>query len=107
MKERKELFFHEVLAKTRAGRIRWQPTANESAFCAIIPGYAVGLASAEVGGHKRIALTLAEFGQALLTVIGGDDVSQTEMDELYELVQTRTEEADAKVDSAIEALANL
>jgi hypothetical protein len=44
MKERKAAFFQEVLLKTRAGRIRWQQTANDSAFCAIIPGgYAAGL----------------------------------------------------------------
>jgi hypothetical protein len=34
-------------------------------------------------------------------------VSQAEMDDLFKLVQARTEEADSKVDSAIEALANL
>lgn len=108
MKERKEVFFHEVLSKTRAGRIRWQPTASESAFCAVIPGgYAVGLASATRDAVERIALTLVELGQPLLTVIGAEDVSQAEMDDLFRLVRARTEEADSKVDSAIEALANL
>ncbi|MGA3236419.1 MAG: hypothetical protein ABSG03_08965 [Bryobacteraceae bacterium] len=108
MKERKETFFREVLSKTSAGRIRWQPTANESAFCAIIPGgYAVGLASADIGGVKRLALTLVELGQTLLTVVSVSDVSQGEMDELFALVQAQTEQADSKVDTAIEALANL
>jgi hypothetical protein len=108
MKERKELLFQEVLSKTRAGRIRWQPTANESAFCAIIPGgYSIGLAADDAGGSKRIALALHELGQPLLTVIGGNDVSQRDMDELFELVQAKMEQADAKVDTAIEALASL
>jgi len=108
MKEQKEVFFQEVLSKTRAGRIRWQPTASESAFCATIPGgYAVGLASAEGGGVKRIALTLVELGQTLLTVVGVSDVSGLEMDELFTLAQAQTEQADSKVDTAIEALASL
>ena len=108
MKERKAAFFREVLSKTRAGRIRWQPTANESAFCATIPGgYSVGLASAGNGEPGRIALALHDFGQPLLTVIGVIDVSRVEMDELFALVQDQAEQADSKVDTAIEALASL
>lgn len=108
MKERKTAFFREVLLKTRAGRIRWQQTASESAFCAVIPGgYVVGLASADRDDVNRIALTLVEFGQTLLTVVGEIDVNQREMAELFSLVQVQTEEADSKVDTAIEALANL
>jgi hypothetical protein len=108
MKERKAAFFQEVLLKTRAGRIRWQPTANDSAFCAIIPGgYAAGLASADSNGVERIALTLVELGQTLLTVVSVTDVSEREMDELFALAQAQTEQADSKVDTAIEALANL
>jgi len=103
--EQKTVFFREVLAKTRAGRIRWQPTASESAFCATIPGgYVVELDSADCGSA---ALTLFELGQTLLTVAGGSDVSQREMDALVTLVQAKTEEADSKVVDAIEALANL
>jgi hypothetical protein len=108
MKERKATFFREVLSKIRAGRIRWQPTASESAFCATMPGgYAVRLASADIAGSKRVALTLAVPGQTLLTVVSVSDVSQTEMDELFALVQVQMEQADSEVDTAIEALANL
>jgi hypothetical protein len=109
MREQKAAFFREVLSKTRAGRIRWHPTASESAFCAVIPGgYALGLAADDAGGTKQIALALNEFDRPLLTVIGGSDVvSQREMDELFKLVQTKIDEADSKVETAIEALANL
>ncbi len=108
MKEQKAVFFQEVLSKTRAGRIRWQPTASEFAFCAVIPGgYSVGLASAGAGAFERTALTLHELGRALLIVMGEMDVSQREMDEPFKLVQAQTEQADSKVETAIEALANL
>jgi hypothetical protein len=52
-------------------------------------------------------LTLFEVDQTLLTVVGESDVSQRDMKELFALVQARTEQADSKVDDAIEALANL
>jgi len=52
-------------------------------------------------------LTLVELGQTLLTIVDVIDVSEREMDELFALVQAQMVQADSKVDTAIETLANL
>src|SRR6266436_6412883 len=97
--------FQEVLSKTRAGRIKWEPTANESEYAAVLPG---GFTLAVLtyfeldnwGQHEnRFALVLrGDEGELLRVTRDTDGVTSAELSELIELARRRALLVDARVD---------
>jgi hypothetical protein len=106
--------FQEVLSKTKAGRIKWQPTASEYEYVAVLPG---GFTLAVLTFFERdswgnseegIALVLRGDEGELLRVSGGTDgVTWTELSGLRELARRQALRVDAKVDKLLGELAKL
>ena len=106
-------FFEGVLSKTRAGRIRWQPTAEESEYIAVIGGqFTLSVAQAELAFpvlHTGYALSLKDQdGRELMRITGHDEgVDYGEVGELYETARRQALRADEKIDAVLGALSKL
>jgi len=108
-------FFDGVLSKTRAGRIPWGPTAEESKFIAAIGGQFVLSISAEDSEDsygqivRRYSLILSDRnGVELTTVTNSDDgIAWQEIQELYETARRKALRVDEKIDNVLEVLSKL
>ena len=106
--------FQEVLAKTKAGRIRWEPTANELQYFSVLPG---GETLSVVETHEKdnwgsdvqdLVLVLRSDERELLRVTSDiDDVGWKGLSELYELARRQALRVDAAVDKVLGELAKL
>ena len=106
--------FQEVLAKTKAGRIRWEPTANELQYFSVLPG---GVTLSVVETHEKdnwgsdvqdLVLVLRSDERELLRVTSDiDDVGWKGLSELYELARRQALRVDAAVDKVLGELAKL
>jgi hypothetical protein len=82
-------FFDGVLSKTRAGRIRWQPTAEDSHYIAAIGGqFTLSIAQFERPysvPDTSYSLTLKDQDGRELTRVTSDDagIALREIQELY------------------------
>jgi len=98
--------FQEVLEKTQADKIRWEPTAQEDRFVAAFGGKFSLVIENEDG---RVKLDLHDRkGRQLISVqrVGRPPLLGN-LDTLYELARRRALNADAAVESAIETLRSL
>jgi hypothetical protein len=106
--------FREILAKTKARRIKWEPTANESEYFCVLPGpFIVSIRSWRErdswgNDEELLALTLrAEDKQLLRVSPDVDGVQATGLRELYELARRQALGVDAQVDRLLGELAKL
>lgn len=106
-------FFQGVLSKTKARRIRWQPTAEESEYIAALGGrFTLSIARLERPyslPHTAYALALKdEDGRELMSVTGDDQgVGYVEIQELYEAARRQALRVDEKIDTVLGELSKL
>src|SRR5712692_10105916 len=106
-------FFQGVLSKTRAGRIRWQPTAEDEEYIAAIGGQFTLSISQFVEPyltpHTRCALDLKDQDGRLLTRVTTGDlgIDQTDLLELYEAARRQALKVDDKIDQLLGELSKL
>jgi len=106
-------FFKGVLEKTRAGRIPWKPTAEESNFIAAIGGqYVLSISAHDVSPTAELphyALTLSDrIGNELTTVTDMDqEISAKDIQELYETARRRAIQVDEKIGGVLAVLSRL
>ena len=89
----------EVLAKTRDGKVRWEPTINEQVFISALGGKFSLVIDASVGIP---ALTLGDQKGRTLIRVSGEQIH-----ELLELARRSALNTDAVVDSVLESLRKL
>ena len=109
-------FFEEVLSKTRAGKIRWEPTAIELNYIAAVGGHFT-LSLAEYERERRylglpsMAHSLAlkdQEGRTLTNVTDMDDgIPEADIRELYETARRQALHVDEKIDSLLGELSKL
>jgi hypothetical protein len=105
-------FFQGVLSKTRAGRIRWQPTAEESEYIAALGGQftlSVSQYENQVVPYTRYALVLKDQdGRMLTTITSVDDgIDREDIRELYETARRQALRVDDKIDQVLGELSKL
>ena len=108
-------FFQGVLSKTRAGRIRWQPTAEDRAFIAAIGGqftlsvWQYENRDADMFPFTRHALAIKDQdGRVLATIATGETgIVESEISELYEMARRQALHVDDKIDQALVELSKL
>jgi hypothetical protein len=108
--ERIRNFFQGVLSKTRAGKIPWEPTAEESNFIAAIGGkFTLSIrAWRMMGVVENYTLSLDENGTVLTTITSEEQgVSRSEMHELYLAARKQALRVDDKIDDALGVLDRL
>ena len=105
--------FDQILQKTKAGRITWSPTANDSEFLTVLPGELALLISKTYErdsygnpDEQGVMILRGEDGE-LLRVEHGETFTWSEFSELYELARRRALGVDAKVDKLLGDLARL
>ena len=112
--------FEGVLSKTRAGKIPWQPTAEESTFLAAVGGQFTLFISAWrervhailQEGHaplQRYALVLEDqAGGGLARITDGDEgIRAEDFRELYETARRKARNTDEKIDDVLRVLSSL
>jgi hypothetical protein len=117
-------FLKGVLAKTKAGRITWEPTVQESTFIAAIggqfalsisswteaiPGSTPAMRSSGQGTRQAYALVLRdEVGRQVVRVTDTDEgISASDMRDLYEAARRQAVRADERIEDAIGVLKSL
>lgn len=100
--------FQEVLAKTAAGRIKWEASASESEFFAVLPDGFTLLIFTFSDREDQIALALrGEEGELLRVTTEVNGVAWPELSKLYELARRQALSVDAKVDQLLGVLSKL
>jgi hypothetical protein len=94
-------FFEEVLAKTGAGKIRWEPTAAESDYIAAIGGRFILSISERDNGFAAPPTTYA------LALKDQDGRELTRVRELYEAARWQALHVDEKIVSVLGVLSRL
>jgi len=105
-------FFEEVLTKTRAGKIPWEPTANPSLFAAPLAGKFTLTISESIGDsytNTEYELILKDSDARQLTGITNfhPNVSVVDIRDLYESARRKALNVDAKIDSVLGELEKL
>jgi hypothetical protein len=108
-------FFQGVLSKTRAGRIRWQPTAEDTTFIAALGGqftlsvWEYENRDADIFPFTRYALTVKDRDCRVLTTLTSSESGIVEDDvrELYETVRRQALKVDDKIDQVLVELSKL
>jgi Tol biopolymer transport system component len=108
-------FFEGVLAKTRAGRIRWQPTAEDSEYIAAIGGqFTLSVRQyfdQNKYGYQKVKYALIlkdQEGRELTKVTDDvDGVALADICELYETVRRQALRVDEKIDRVLGELSKL
>ena len=99
-------FFEGVLSKTRAGRIRWQPTAEDAVYIAAIGGqFTLSLWRYEAN-H---GLALKDHDGRVLTTITSDSdgIHENDIRDLYETARRQALRVDDKIDQVLGELSKL
>jgi len=106
--------FQEILEKTRAGRLRWEITADGSSYLAALPGgltvstFAFSERDRWGNSEDNFELILRGDEGDLLTVTSTvDGVTSDDLAMLYELAKRQALGVDAKVDKLLGELAKL
>ncbi len=117
-------FFEGVLSKTRAGKIPWEATVQESKFIAAIGGQFALSVSAwteppagatptmralDQGSFERYALVLRDqHGWELARVTENDEgIRREDLQTLYEMARRSALRADERIDDVLEVLNEL
>jgi len=112
-------FFEEVLSKTRAGKIRWEPTADESDYIAAIGGHFTLSISEGQNPYQTTypinlpptMCTLAlkdQDGRVLTKVTDMDEgIPERDIRELYETARRQALHVDEKIDTILGELSKL
>jgi len=107
-------FFDGVLSKTRAGRIAWGPTAEESNFIAAIGGqFQLSISAYDTNSYgqteRHYALILRDRDGVELTTVRDSDegISWNEVQELYETARRKALRVDEKIGDVLEVLNKL
>jgi hypothetical protein len=117
-------FFEGVLLKTRAGRIPWEPTAQESNFIAAIggqftlsalawaepvPGSTPTMRMSGQGSVQKYALVLRDqVGRELARVTESEEgIRRDDLRELYEAARRQAVRASERIDDVLEVLNSL
>jgi hypothetical protein len=106
-------FFEGVLSKTKVGRIRWQPTAEESVYIAAIGGqFTLSIAQFErldSFPDTSYSLTLKDQDGRELTRVTSDDdgIARREIQELYGTARRQALRVDEKIDAVLGELSKL
>lgn len=105
-------FFEEVLSKTKAGKLRWEPTAKESNYIAAVGGhFTLSISEYQNTFTDAITHVLAlkdQDGRELTRVTSGDDgVSWADIQELHETARRQALHVDEKIDSVLGELSKL
>jgi hypothetical protein len=106
-------FFQGVLSKTMAGRIRWQPTAEDSYYIAAIGGqFTLAISQyqdEDYHPYTRHALVLKDQDSRILTRITSVDegISTEDIRELYETARRQALRVDDKIDQVLGELSKL
>jgi hypothetical protein len=106
--------YQEVLSKTKSGRIKWEPSANESQYFAVMPGGFV-LAIVETKerdswGNEELQHVLVLRGderELLRVTTEVDGASWSGLNELFEFARRQALRVDANVDRLLGELAKL
>lgn len=104
----------EIVTKTRAGRIKWEPTANESEYFCVLPGgFLVSVRSwqdHDTQGNwsesRGLALRTGEKELKLVTC-GFTDPGWVDLGDILDLARRQAVEVDAEVDRLLGELAKL
>jgi hypothetical protein len=122
MKDEKMVkFFEGVLSKTKAGKIPWEPTAQEVRFIAAIGGeFSLSISGpeepvimaerqGEAARIDRCTLVLRDLhGRVLAWVTENDEGIRTDaIQELYETARWQAVHAGERIDDALEVLNSL
>jgi hypothetical protein len=116
MTDEKDLaFFEEVFAKTRAGKIPWEPTATEQNYIAPIGGqFVFGISELNrddsYGGPSfTYVLILSDADGRVLSRVDSDhpNVRWDLAQELYETARRQALRVDDKIDKALGVLRRL
>lgn len=107
--------FQEIMSKTSAGRLRWEATANETVYFAVLPGgFSVSIWEFSDTDWKppssedKIALVLRGMEGDLLRITTEiDGVAWEDLHKLYELAKRQALGLDAKVDKLLGELAKM
>jgi|SRR5580692_8787694 hypothetical protein len=107
--------FQEILDKTSAGRLKWESTASETAYSAVLPGgFSVTIWEFVDTDWKppsiedKIALVLRGMEGDLLRITTDiDGVTWEDLHKLYELAKRQALALDAKVDKLLGELAKM
>jgi hypothetical protein len=109
-------FFEEVLSKTRACKLRWEPTAIESNYIAAVGGqFTLSVYEYErevryfgVPSAAHALVLKDQEGRTLTRVTDMDDgISEADMRELYEAARRLALHVDEKIESLLGALSKL
>lgn len=118
-------FFQGVVSKTRAGKIPWEPTAQEAKFIAAIGGqFTLAVLSwgesvpdggpfdpYSTGGGMidKYALVLRdEVGREVARVTDGDEgIRRDDIQELYQMARRQAVRAGERINDALEVLKSL
>src|SRR5579871_4662007 len=99
--------FQEVLAKTKAGKIRWEPLAVDNEFFAVLPGpFTINVSTRPMDswGTAEYELVLRDQGHELIRV-WDNNTGEPGVAELYELARRQALRVDANVDKLLGELA--
>src|SRR2546423_1624241 len=99
--------FQEILEKTRSGRIKWEPTADEDSFVASVGGkFTILIAQTPEEGP---ALVLKDADDRVLMTVRYDTngVDFSELRDLRDMVRRRALRVDEKVDEVLTELGKL
>ena len=106
--------FQEVLTETKAGRIKWEPTASESEYFSVLPGgFTIAVRTWDERDDwgtesPQLALVLRSGEQELLRVTADvDGVGWRGLTELFESARRRALNVDAAVDKLLGELSKL
>ena len=106
--------FKEVVAKTKAGRIRWEPAAIESEYFAVLPGgFSIVLLTwidrqRWGNAENHFVLALRSQGREIMRVTTDvSGVTWADMNELYELARRQALAVDAQVNQLLVELSKL
>ena len=103
-------FFEGVLSKTRAGRIHWQPTAEDSEYIAAIGGqFTLSVSQYDDQFPQIYALVLKDQEGRVLTKVSNVDAGFGSKDirELYETARRQALKVDDKIDQVLGELSKL
>jgi hypothetical protein len=103
--------FREVLAKTEAGRIRWEPTASDLEYFSVLPGgFTIVVRPYRDWDNpvQQYLLVLSNGDQELLRVTPDvDEVGLEGLEKLHEFARRRALRVDEAVDKLLGELAKL